>query len=102
LIDFFLEISEEEAKNMDSQKMECLCGIVRWNYFSEDINVYSSKIMFKDYIRPGTITSACVQKENNTNKTKNAIGKFSINHYKAVYPKSNIGWLNFLLNISPI
>eukprot|EP01091_Cochliopodium_minus_P010657 TRINITY_DN286_c1_g1_i1.p1 TRINITY_DN286_c1_g1~~TRINITY_DN286_c1_g1_i1.p1 ORF type:complete len:290 (-),score=59.52 TRINITY_DN286_c1_g1_i1:123-914(-) len=91
----FAVISEKAASIMDSQKLEAVCGCIGWDYWGSDINIYSSRVMFGKYTRPGTITSECIQKVNGTKKTRNAIGHFSIHYYKGVYPNSKMGWLKF-------
>jgi len=48
------------------------------NWPNQELIVLSATIILGEYTRPGTITSACVQRENRTNKASDASGKFTI------------------------
>jgi len=66
----------------------------KWPEFKQ-LNVDSVRIVFGPWKRPGTITSAVIQKENQTNKKSDAHGKFTIEYKKKVYPESGMGVLSF-------
>jgi hypothetical protein len=91
--DYYIEITKEQGENFSGWAKYKMCEAVGWDPLYQDINTYSSQVIFGDYIRSGRITSECVQKENQKKKHRKSVGKFSIHYMKEVYPKHNIGWL---------
>lgn len=91
----FIILKKEQIENMNSFYLNyTICKQLGWDP-KNDVNFHSTKVIFGKFTRPGTITSACIQKINQTNKSRNSIGRFSIQYIKNVYPKNNIGLLSF-------
>ena len=81
-----------DLEQIDSSLMNQVALQQNWQ-IDDDLEIKSVIVQFGKYIRPGTITSDLVQQENQTNKSKHGIGRFTIQYIPNIFPKSKTGWL---------
>lgn len=91
-----IEIKIKDVNAINNTDVREACRLLNWNYNeNNDIHIKSCKVILGKYTRPGSITSKCIQNENQTNKKKNGVGKFTIQYIENVYPISKKGILRF-------